>query len=221
MNDAISGWNDWSAVMSAVADEWSDMNICELQGFITAVVTICKAPSEDEWKLLFENAFVPELPETLLNLVVEEGEDVHDQLQDTDDAYEYQPLLPDDTHDMVERITGIASWANGFLTGYGITSTTPRPDEEELLISLQRLGRLKLTYEELEEAEAEDEGSTEAQYEELLEFARIVPVSMSSMGEFKEVTKLPIIAGLAMQPKLNANENEHAAPIEASMFRPS
>lgn len=199
MNDAISGWNDWSAVMTAVADEWSDMNICELHGFITAVVTVCKAPDETVWQLLFENAFIPALPEKLLMLVTEEAEDVHDQLQDTDDAYEYQPLLPDDTHDLVERITGIASWANGFLTGYGITSAVPRPDEEELLLNLQRVARLKVSHEELEEAEAEDEGSTDAQYEELLEFVRIVPVSLSSMGDFKEVAKLPIIAGVPVQ----------------------
>lgn len=220
MNDAISGWNDWSAVMTAVADEWSDMNICELQGFITAVVAVCKAPSESEWQLLFENSFIPELPEKLLDLVVEEGEDVHDMLQDKDDAYEYQPLLPDDTHAMVERLTGVASWANGFLTGYGITSSVPRPDEEELLRSLQRLARLKVSQEELDEAEEEAEGSTEQDYEELLEFARIVPVSISSMGEFKDVTKLPIIAGLPVQPKVVA-ETEQVAPVEASIFRPS
>ena len=182
--------------MTAISNEWNDMNICELHGFIIAVVSVCYAPSEQEWQVLFENAFVPALPTSLLTLVTEEAEDIHALLQDKDDAYTYQPLLPDDSHAMIEQVTGISSWANGFLPGYAITSTVPRPDEKELLISLQSLARLKMTQEELDEVEADTQGGNAADYEELLEFARIVPVSISSIGKFTKVTSLPIIAGL-------------------------
>lgn len=199
MNDAISGWNDWASVLTKVENEWNDMNLCELHGFVSAIVTICHAPNSQEWQLLFENAFIAQMPEDLLTLITEEAEDIHELLKDTDDAYEYQPLLPDESHALIERLTGLVSWGNGFLSGYAVTATVPRKDEEELLLNLQQLARLKLSQDDLDEAEAEEEGSTEAQFEELLEFARIVPVSMSSMGEFKQVTKLPIIAGLPQE----------------------
>lgn len=222
MNDAISGWNDWADVMTSCENEWEEMNICELQGLITAVVAICEAPTEKEWQLLFENAFIPLPPERLLQLIIEEGDDVHDQFKDKEDAYEYHPLLPDESHDIIERLTGIASWANGFLTGYGITCVTPRKDEEELLLSLQKLARLDINAEEIALAEEEDEGSTEADYIELVEFARMVPVSMSSMGDFKKVTKLPIIAGLPMQTKTDKPQTNGAetSRIEAEIFKP-
>ena len=35
-------------------------------------------------------------------------------------AYAYTPLVPDDEHDLYERVTALKQWANGFMTGFGI-----------------------------------------------------------------------------------------------------
>ena len=126
MNDDISGWNDWS---KAFAD-WTDVTISELHGLMTGLMTVCHAPAKiEDWEqLLTELSF--SLPnEAALTLLAEEAEDTSFQLKDKDDAYQYSPLVPDDEHDLYERVMALKEWANGFMTGFGVTDCNLKAEE--------------------------------------------------------------------------------------------
>ena len=125
MNDNISGWNTW---LSAFED-WNDVSISEVHGFMTGLMTACHAPDEQVWAKVFEELSFAPLPEPALTLLTEESEDIVFQLKDKDDAYSYTPLVPDDEHDLYERVIALKQWANGFMTGFGITDCQISADE--------------------------------------------------------------------------------------------
>lgn len=221
VDDAISGFNDWTEALKAAYNTWHDMSLSELHGFATGVCCVVNAPTESEWQNIFTNGFVAPMPKELLAFFTEEAADIHEQLKDIDDAYEFEPLLPDESHALIKRINALATWADGFLTGYGLTGSTPQPDEVELLKNLQKLGRLKSEEEDsvLLDELADNDSDSNDDFEELLEFARIVPVSLSSKGKFRSVSQLPIIAGLTIDGKVRNSSN--LQPVENRASKPS
>lgn len=193
MDDNISGWNDWSATFS----DWTDVSISELHGLMTGLMTACDAPDADGWKKVLEELSFSEMEEPALNLLTEEAEDTVFTLKDKDDAYAYTPLVPDDEHDLYERIVALKHWANGFMTGFGVTDCTLTAEENEMLADLAKIGAIRI------EPDDEFEGGEES-YLHLFEFARMVPVSLATRKR-KPVLELPLIAGLSMGSK-TANE---------------
>lgn len=190
MNDDISGWNDWSKAFS----DWSDVTISELHGLMTGLMTVCHAPTKkEEWEqLLTELSFT--LPnETALTLLTEEAEDTCFQLKDKDDAYQFSPLVPDDEHDLYERVMALKQWANGFMTGFGVTDSTLTAEENILFSDLAKIGSVRI------DTEDEFEGGEES-YLYLYEFVRMVPVSLAVRPR-KSMMSLPLIAGLALDAR--------------------
>ena len=189
MNDNISGWNTWSNTIG----DWTDVSISELHGLMTGLMTACNAPSEREWAtVLAELSFAP-LPEAALTLLTEEGEDTVFQLKDKDDAYAYMPLVPDDEHSLYERVMALKQWANGFMTGFGITDCSLSAEENEMLSDLAKIGAIRL------EEDEEYEGGEES-YLYIYEFARMIPVSFATRKR-KPVKELALISGLAIDAK--------------------
>ena len=189
MNDNISGWDDWSKAF----EEWNDVTISELHGLMTGLMTACNAPDEQSWAAILEELSFTPLPGPALTLLTEEAEDTGFQLKDKDDAYSYTPLVPDDEHDLYERVMALKQWANGFMTGFGITDCRLSADENEMLTYLAKIGGIRL------EDDEDFEGGEES-YLEIYEFARMVPVSFATRKR-KFVKDLPLIAGLAMDAK--------------------
>lgn len=192
MSDYLSGFDDWTKAF----DDWTDISIHELHGLMTGIVCLCNAPKSHEWQqLLAELSFAPP-SEPALALLTEYGEDVSFALKDKDDAYAFEPLLPDDEHELEERLLALKDWAGGFLTGVGIADISPQKDENELLATLSKIGALRLEY--------DDDGNLvdadESMFFELFEFARMVPVSLA-VRKRKSVGELAIIKGLAMGRK--------------------
>lgn len=204
MNDNISGWNDWQG---AIAD-WSDVSISELHGLMTGLMTACNAPDEDVWAQVLEELSFAPLPEAALTLLTEEAEDTVFQLKDQDDAYAFSPLVPDDEHDLLERIVALKHWSNGFMTGFGVSDCRISADENEMLSDLAKIGAIRI------EDEDDFEGGEEA-YLQLFEFARMVPVSLATRKR-KAVKELPLIAGLAIDAK-TAKEREAEAKSAKAM----
>ena len=197
MNDDISGWNDWSQAFS----DWSDVTISELHGLMTGLMTVCHAPTRmEEWEqLLTELSFsIPN--ETALTLLTEEAEDTSFQLKDKDDAYQFSPLVPDDEHDLYERVMALKQWANGFMTGFGVTDSTLTAEENVLFADLAKIGGVRI------DPDDEFEGGEES-YLYLYEFVRMVPVSLAVRPR-KSMMSLPLIAGLSLDAK-TATELEH------------
>lgn len=189
MNDDISGWDDWS---DAFAD-WSDVPISELHGLMSGLMSVCDAPNEAGWSRLLEELSFSTPDEAALKLLTQEAEDTMFMLKDHDDAYAFTPLLPDDEHDLYERVVALKHWATGFLTGFGVTDSHPSKEETELLSDLAKIAAIRI------QPEDEFEGGEES-YLYLYEFARMVPVSLATRQR-KALMSLPLIAGLSMTAK--------------------
>ena len=189
MNDNISGWNTWLAAF----DDWTDVSISEVHGLMTGLMTACNAPDEPVWAKVFEELSFAPLPDAALTLLTEEAEDIVFQLKDKDDAYAYMPLVPDDEHDLYERVMALKQWANGFMTGFGITDCGLSSDENEMLSDLAKIGGIRL------EDDEDFEGGEES-YLHIFEFARMVPVSFATRQR-KPVKDIALIAGLAIDAK--------------------
>ena len=189
MNDNISGWNTWSLAI----EDWSDVSISELHGFMTGLMTACNAPDEQGWATVLEELSFAPLPDGALTLLTEEAEDTVFQLKDKDDAYAFAPLIPDDEHDLLERIMALKQWANGFMTGFGITDCRLSVEENEMLTDLAKIGAIRI------EDEEDFEGGEES-YLHIYEFARMVPVSFATRKR-KAVKEIALIAGLAIDAK--------------------
>lgn len=189
MNDNISGWNTWC---EAFAD-WTDVSVSEIHGFMTGLMTACNAPDEQGWATILEELSFAPLPDAALTLLTEEAEDTVFQLNDKDDAYAYTPLVPDDDHDLYERVIALKQWANGFMTGFGISDCRLTAEENEMLMDLAKIGGIRL------EDNEEYEGGEES-YIYIYEFARMMPVSFATRNR-KSVKELALIAGLKMDAK--------------------
>lgn len=212
MDDYISGWQDWTQAF----EDWHDVTISELHGLISGVLSVCDAPTEQEWQLLLTELSFTELEPKALEIVTEEGEDMVAVLTDDADSYQFMPLLPDDDHPLYERLMALKNWANGFLTGFGVTDSALRPEENNLFNDLAKIGALRVdAYDEA--LQGTDNAEGEVEYMELLEFVRMIPVSVSQGRVRKSVAKLPLIAGFALnRPVGRAHEidEEHLDFIE-------
>lgn len=189
MNDDVSGWNEWQSAFK----DWHDVSISELHGLMTGLMTACHAPDEEGWQKVLSELSFSELPEQALELLTQEAEDTVFQLKDKDDAYQYSPLVPDDEHDLYERLLALKHWAGGFMTGFGVSDCTLSDEEKEMLQDLTKIASIRISPED------EFEGGEES-YLHLYEFARMVPVSLA-VRKRKSVMDLPLIAGLALGQK--------------------
>ena len=204
MNDNISGWNDWTVAF----EDWSDISISELQGLMTGIMTACEPPDEAGWNQVLEELSFAPLEGAALTLLTEEAEDTVFQLKDQDDAYAYMPLVPDDDHDLYERVIALKHWANGFMTGFGITDCRISAEENDLLATLSMIGGIRI------EPDDEFEGGEES-YLHLYEFARMVPVSLG-VRKRKPVSELALISGLPVDAK-TAKELEAEAQVAKTL----
>ncbi len=201
MNDNISGWNTWSAAF----EDWTDVTISELHGLMTGLMTACNAPDEQGWATVLSELSFEALPEPALTLLTEEAEDTVFQLKDKDDAYAFTPLVPDDEHDLYERVMALKQWANGFMTGFGITDCRLSVEENEMLTDLAKIGAIRL------EDDEDFEGGEES-YLYIYEFARMVPVSFATRTR-KPVKELALIAGLAIDAKTTKEQQADSSKL--------
>lgn len=195
MSDYLSGWNDWQ---SAFAD-WADISISELHGLMTAVMVACQPTDQAGWTtLLAELSFAVPSDEALA-LLVDYAEDVSFMLKDQDDAYGYEPLVPDDEHEVSERFLALKDWAGGFITGIGVVELQLNNDEREQIADLAKIASIRP--DENEQVDGDEE-----EYLHLFEFARMVPVLLYRKNR-KLITELSIIKGLSPD-RLTAKESQ-------------
>lgn len=205
MDDYISGWQDWTQAF----DDWHDVSISELHGLISGILSVCDAPTEQEWQLLLTELSFTELEPKALQIVTEEGEDMVAVLTDEEDSYQFMPLLPDDEHPLYERLMALKNWANGYMTGFGVTDSALRPEENSLFNDLAKIGALRVDAHD-EALQGTDNPEGEVEYMELLEFVRMIPVSVSQGRIRKSVAKLPLIAGFAMNRPVGQSQVDEA-----------
>lgn len=191
MHDDASGWTEWEGRFSKVSEL---SGASELHGLLTGIVVVSEPPTGEEWQaILARIGFEPLSPEAL-RLLTEEAEDTAAAL--ADDNLDYAPLLPDDDHPLQERVEALASWSSGVLLGFGLTGGKIRKDEAEILRGLSDVAGL------LYNDEDDDEDGEES-YTDLVEFARLIPVSLGVGRERLPVSRTTLLTG---QPMVSPNE---------------
>ena len=167
MQDDISGWNDWNTHFDGIEEISSPS---ELHGLLTGIVCVTQAPTSEQWSQILNTLNVLPLSVEALESLTDEADDVANAL--SDDDLDYLPMLPDDNHGLAERVQALADWCAGVVLGFGLASGNIRAEEQELIEHLQDVAAV-----EFEDSDNDEEG--EDSYQELYEFVRLIPVSLS------------------------------------------
>jgi uncharacterized protein YgfB (UPF0149 family) len=194
MQDDISGWTEWNAHFDEI-DEISSPS--ELHGLLTGIVCVTQAPTTDEWSQILNTLNVPTLTAEALESLTDEAEDVAHAL--SDDELDYLPMLPDDNHLLADRVQALADWCAGVVLGFGLASGNIRVEEQELIEHLQDVAAV-----EFEDSDNDEEG--EESYQELYEFVRLIPVSLS-IGR----SKIPVAESSLLQNFHAKSRNQDTA----------
>lgn len=210
MQDDISGWSEWYRNFSSIEEISSPS---ELHGLLTGIVCVTQAPSNDEWVQILETLDVPELDPEALELLTGEAEDIFHAL--SEDELDYLPLLPDDEHSLVERVQALADWCAGVVLGFGLASGHIRNDEMELIEHLQDVAAVEFE-------DSDDDAEGEESYQELYEFVRLIPVSLSVGRKKVEVEETPLLQKFTQKAPAPASATEAQSVVEIfSPKRPS
>lgn len=181
MHDDISGWTDWQNTFGEI-DELAGPS--ELHGVLTGIICVTQAPTAVQWFQILQTLQIPPLSDAALQLLTEEGEDVAAAIHE--DELDVQPMLPDDEHSLQERVDALADWCSGVVLGFGLAAGSVRSDESEWIGHLQDVANV-----EFDPADDDDEG--EDSYQELLEFVRLIPVSLATGRRKVAVTETPLL----------------------------
>ncbi|WP_312209130.1 UPF0149 family protein [Acinetobacter variabilis] len=210
MQDDISGWSEWYRNFSSIEEISSPS---ELHGLLTGIVCVTQAPSSDEWIQILETLDVPELDPEALELLTGEAEDIFHAL--SEDELDYLPLLPDDEHSLAERVQALADWCAGVVLGFGLASGHIRNDEMELIEHLQNVAAVEFE-------DSDDDAEGEESYQELYEFVRLIPVSLSVGRKKLEVEETPLLQKFTQKAPTPASATEAQSVVEIfSPKRPS
>lgn len=205
MQDDISGWNEWEAAFGNIPELTSSS---ELHGVLMGIVAVAQAPTAEEWLQILAQLDIDSLSADALQLLTEEAEDVAAAL--VDDSLDYMPMLPDDQHPLIERVQALADWCSGVVLGFGLASGQIRADEAELLEDLQDVAAV-----EFESGDDDEEG--EASYADLVEFVRLIPVSLAT-GRKKQALADSALLKNAPAPQQADGDAEGISVVE--MFTP-
>lgn len=206
MQDDISGWNEWNQNFEGIEEISSPS---ELHGLLTGIVCVTEAPTRDEWLQILATLNVPTLKDQALSVLSDEAEDVAHAL--AEDELDYLPMLPDSEHLLQERVQALADWCAGVVLGFGLASGHIRSDEVELIEHLQDVAAV-----EFDESDNDEEG--EMGYEELYEFVRLIPVSLSIGRKKIPVSESSLIKSFQSKLKNTSESDENQSIVE--MFTP-
>lgn len=206
MQDDISGWNEWNQNFEGIEEISSPS---ELHGLLTGIVCVTEAPTRDEWLQILATLNVPTLNDQALSVLSDEAEDVAHAL--AEDELDYLPMLPDSEHLLQERVQALADWCAGVVLGFGLASGHIRSDEVELIEHLQDVAAV-----EFDESDNDEEG--EMGYEELYEFVRLIPVSLSIGRKKMPVSESSLIKSFQSKLKNTSESDENQSIVE--MFTP-
>ncbi|CAB1214458.1 UPF0149 family protein [Acinetobacter bouvetii] len=206
MQDDISGWSEWHHNFSKIEEISSPS---ELHGLLTGIVCVTQAPTGDEWQQILATLEIPALEQQVLDALTDEAEDIAHAL--SEDELDYLPLLPDDEHVLADRVQALADWCAGVVLGFGLASGHIRQDEMELIEHLQDVAAV-----EFDASDDDEEG--EESYQELYEFVRLIPVSLSLGRKKVEVAETPLLQNI--QPQSQSSTASADANSVVEMFTP-
>lgn len=102
-----------------LADVEAESCAAECHGFLCGQLCISRVPQEELWQEFLD---VQSNDDDLVDACYQEIKilltDTSDEMQSPD--LDFQPLLPDDSASLEERVNALGEWCHGFLNGYGI-----------------------------------------------------------------------------------------------------
>lgn len=214
MQDEISGWNDWSGAFQAIPELNSPS---ELYGLMTGMLCVTQAPTPEQWQVVLAQLGFEPLEDAALQLLTEEAEDLAHALADAE--LDYMPLLPDDEHPLSERVGALSDWCSGLLLGFGLAGGAVRPDEAELLADVQQIATIAFD-------DGDDDEDGEISYADLVEFVRLIPLSLATGRDKIALQKTALLADVepvaVTQPFAADDSEQSSAPFldVVEMFQP-
>lgn len=160
---------DYDQINDALHGVPGELNAAEFHGQLVGLLCTCDRLELSDWLMVSLpeaeaanlSATAHELFQLLLN---------HSQQAMRSEAFEFQPLLPDDTAGLPARLEALANWCQGFLFGIshaGVSDIQGLPGElPEIVEDFVNISRA-------EDFELENETEDEAAYMELVEYVRV------------------------------------------------
>ncbi len=143
------GLIDYDELQSLLSD--TDLTAAEAHGMAVAMISVKPNLNVEAWlaELSDDAQSLPTQQEHLT------GWFCLIQKQLNSDAFEFNPLLPDDEEVLVNRLMALKQWCQGFLYGLGRVYQQPirTKDAQEILKDMTEFTRLDVNAEEGEEEE--------------------------------------------------------------------
>jgi uncharacterized protein len=144
-------------------------NGAEVHGILTGMIAGGANLEGDDWLLLLSDlidegqSFKPQVREELRNI----ASSIYGAMRDPDLGF--QLILPDDDEALHERLTGLVSWVQSYLVGFGVNQTNLAGLSEDLREAIDDMVEIaKLDF----DIDDNDE-DTERAYFEIVEYLRI------------------------------------------------
>jgi uncharacterized protein YgfB (UPF0149 family) len=107
------------AISQAFVDAKSSLDICEIHGFLSGVLSAGAQMDSAQLTAAFQEHFDCSLSSTMDELVIQLSFQAGLELDDPEMGFDL--LLPEDDVTTGERGQGLYKWCQGFLSGFGIT----------------------------------------------------------------------------------------------------
>ncbi len=193
-----SRWEEWSEQFSRIPE----LSPSELHGLVVGLCCGALPPSEAQWSQILDQLGLEGLDASALRLLVDESEDTSDLL--ADDPLELQPMVPPDDFPLSARTEALADWCSGVLLGFGLVHGQLKGDDEEHLRDLQQIAGMQFDADE-------DDEEGELGYAEVLEFARLIPGSLSMGRSRPPMDHMPLMHSQKMREIEGDDEADYSS----------
>lgn len=166
------------AVTQAFTDAKSSLDVCEVHGFLSGVLSAGAQMDAAQLASAFEQHFDCSLSKTMDELVIQLSFQTGLELDDPEMGFDL--LLPDDDVSTGVRGQGLYKWCQGFLSGFGITGRYQESElSEEIREALTDLAKISAL-----NVDVPNSNENEGDLLEIIEYVR-----MSAIMIYLESTK--------------------------------
>ena len=159
---------DYSLMRQLLADAVPELSPAALHGALSGYLCSGAEPDPD----IFSDLFETPLPPVVQSLLVRLGTEARDVLQQAD--YSFQPLLPADDRNLIERLDALGQWCDWFNIGFSAGYMQPQmPLSVDVMEILNDFGQLA-------EVEMPDSGGEDDEnyFMELVEYVRMAAITV-------------------------------------------
>jgi hypothetical protein len=157
----------FSAISEAFTNEKSNLNVSEVHGFLSGILSAGAQMNGAQLARAFEEHFDCSLSGPMDDLVIQLSFQAGLELDDPEMGFNL--LLPEDDAGIAKRGQGLYTWCQGFLSGFGVTGryqdSELSEEVREVLTDLAKISALDL--------EVPDSDENERDLLEIIEYVRM------------------------------------------------